>query len=286
MAENSSEYIKHHLTNLTYGQHPDGTWGFAHSAEEVAAMGFWSINVDTLGWSVGLGIVFSVIFWLAARRATAGVPRGFQNAIEMIVDFIDDTVSGIFQHRNSLIAPMALTIFVWVFLMNLMDLVPVDWIPAAAKLVGVEYMKVVPSTDPNVTLGLAFAVFLLIIFYSIKEKGIGGFLKELLCHPFEVKLRSPFTWAFMPVNLVLEGVTLIAKPVSLGLRLFGNLYAGEMIFILIALMYGGILIGIFGAALQWAWAVFHVLIITLQAFIFAVLTVVYLAQAHDVEEDH
>ena len=286
MAESSSEYIKHHLTNLTYGQHPDGTWGFAHSAEEVAAMGFWSINVDTLGWSVGLGIVFCVIFWLAARRATSGVPNGFQNAIEMIVDFIDDTVSGIFQHRNSLIAPMALTIFVWVFLMNLMDLVPVDWIPEAAKRVGVEYMKVVPSTDPNVTLGLAFAVFMLIIFYSIKEKGIGGFLKELLCHPFEVKLRSPLTWLFMPVNLVLEGVTLIAKPVSLGLRLFGNLYAGEMIFILIALMYGGYLIGIFGAALQWAWAVFHVLIITLQAFIFAVLTVVYLAQAHDVEEDH
>ena len=286
MAESSGEYIKHHLTNLTYGQHPDGTWGFAHSAEEVAAMGFWSINVDTLGWSVGLGIVFSVLFWLAARRATAGVPGGFQNAIEMIVDFIDDTVTGIFQHRNSLIAPMALTIFVWVFLMNLMDLVPVDWIPEAAKLVGVEYMKVVPSTDPNITLGLAFAVFMLIIFYSIKEKGIGGFLKELLCHPFEVKLRSPITWAFMPVNLVLEGVTLIAKPVSLGLRLFGNLYAGEMIFILIALMYGGIFIGIFGAALQWAWAVFHVLIITLQAFIFAVLTVVYLAQAHDVEDDH
>ena len=286
MAESSGEYIKHHLTNLTYGQHPDGTWGFAHSAEEVAAMGFWSINVDTLGWSIGLGIVFSVMFWLAARRATAGVPGGFQNAIEMIVDFIDDTVTGIFQHRNSLIAPMALTIFVWVFLMNLMDLVPVDWIPEAAKLVGVEYMKVVPSTDPNVTLGLAFAVFMLIIFYSIKEKGIGGFLKELLCHPFEVKLRSPITWLFMPVNLVLEGVTLIAKPVSLGLRLFGNLYAGEMIFILIALMYGGIFIGIFGAALQWAWAVFHVLIITLQAFIFAVLTVVYLAQAHDVEDDH
>ena len=286
MAESSSEYIKHHLTNLTYGQHPDGTWGFAHSAEEAAAMGFWSINVDTLGWSVGLGVVFCALFWLAARRATAGVPRGFQNAIEMIVDFIDDTVSGIFQHRNSLIAPMALTIFVWVFLMNLMDLVPVDWIPEAAKLAGVHYMKVVPSTDPNVTLGLAFAVFLLIIFYSIKEKGIVGFLKELLCHPFAVRLNAPLTWLFMPVNLVLEGVTLIAKPVSLGLRLFGNLYAGEMIFILIALMYGGILIGIFGAALQWAWAVFHVLIITLQAFIFAVLTVVYLAQAHDVEEDH
>ena len=196
----------------------------------------------------------------------------------MIVDFIDDTTSSIFQHRNTLIAPMALTIFVWVFLMNLMDLVPVDWIPEAAKLAGIPYMKVVASTDPNVTLGMAFAVFLLIIFFSIKEKGLGGFLKELLCHPFP--------WYLAPVNLILEGVTLIAKPVSLGLRLFGNLYAGEMIFILIALMYGGILIGVFGGVLQWAWAVFHVLIITLQAFIFAVLTVVYMAQAHDVEEDH
>ena len=135
MAESSGEYIKHHLTNLTYGRHPaDGTWGLAHSAEEAAAMGFWSINVDTMGWSIALGIVFCVLFWVAARRATAGVPGGFQNAIEMIVDFIDDTVSGIFQHRNSLIAPMALTIFVWVFLMNLMDLVPVDWIPELAKL--------------------------------------------------------------------------------------------------------------------------------------------------------
>ena len=279
MAESSGEYIKHHLTNLTYGQHPDGTWGFAESAEEAVSMGFWSINVDTMGWSIGLGIVFCVIFGSAARRATAGVPGGLQNAIEMIVDFIDDTVSSIFQHRNSLIAPLALTIFVWVFLMNLMDLVPVDWIPEAAKAAGIQYMKVVPSTDPNVTLGMAFAVFILIIFFSIKEKGIGGFLKELLCHPFP--------WYLAPVNLILEGVTLIAKPVSLGLRLFGNLYAGEMIFILIALMFGGgILIGVFGAVLQWAWAVFHLLIITLQAFIFAVLTVVYLAQAHDVEEDH
>ena len=286
MAESTSDYIKHHLTNLTYGQRSDGTWGFAHTAEEGVTMTFWSFNVDTLGWSVGLGVVFCLLFWLAARRATAGVPGGFQNAIEMIVDFIDDTVQGIFQHRNSLIAPMALTIFVWVFLMNLMDLVPVDWIPALASALGVEYMKIVPSTDPNVTLGLAISVFALIIFFSIKEKGVGGFLKELLCHPFAVKLRSPVTWLFMPINLVLEGVTLIAKPVSLGLRLFGNLYAGEMIFILIALMCGSILIGIFGAALQWAWAVFHVLIITLQAFIFAVLTVVYMAQAHDVEEDH
>ena len=278
MAADSGEYIKHHLTNLAYGRKADGSWGFAQSAEEAGQMGFWAIHVDSIAWSLGLGVVFCLIFGLAARRATAGVPGGLQNAVEMIVEFIDETVTGIFRHRNTLIAPMALTIFVWVFLMNLMDLVPVDWIPKAAELAGIPYMKIVPSTDPNITLGMALAVFLLILYYSVKVKGLGGFLKELLCHPFP--------WYLAPVNLVLEGVTLLAKPVSLGLRLFGNLYAGEMIFILIALMYGGFLLGVFGAALHWAWAMFHVLIITLQAFIFAVLTVVYLAQAHDVEEAH
>ena len=279
MAESSGEYIKHHLTNLAYGRKADGSWGFAENAAEAAQMGFWAIHVDSMAWSLGLGIVFCAIFGLAAKRATAGIPGGLQNAVEMIVDFIDETVASIFRHRNDLIAPMALTIFVWVFLMNLMDLVPVDWIPEGAKSIGIHYMKIVPSTDPNITLGMALAVFLLILYYSIKVKGLGGFLKELLCHPFP--------WYFAPVNLILEGVTLLAKPVSLGLRLFGNLYAGEMIFILIALMFGGgVLIGIFGGILQWAWAVFHVLIITLQAFIFAVLTVVYLAQAHDVEEEH
>ena len=279
MAESSGDYIKHHLTNLAYGRKADGSWGFAESAEEAGQMGFWAVHVDSMAWSLGLGVVFCIVFGIAARRATAGVPGGLQNAVEMIVDFIDDTVTSIFQHRNALIAPMALTIFVWVFLMNLMDLVPVDWVPEGAKLVGIHYMKIVPSTDPNITLGMALAVFLLILFYSIKVKGVVGFAKELLCHPFP--------WYLAPVNLVLEGVTLLAKPVSLGLRLFGNLYAGEMIFILIALMFGGgLLLGIFGGFLQWAWAVFHVLIITLQAFIFAVLTVVYMAQAHDVEEEH
>lgn len=278
-ADSPSEYIKHHLTNLVYGRKSDGTWGFADSAQEAAEMGFWAVNVDTMGWSLGLGVLFCVIFGLAAKRATAGVPGGLQNAVEMIVDFIDETVSSIFTHKNDLIAPMALTVFVWVFFMNLMDLVPVDLIPLTAQQLGVEYMKVVPSTDPNITLGMALAVFLLVLYYSVKVKGLGGFLKELLCHPFP--------WYFAPVNLVLEGVTLLAKPVSLGLRLFGNLYAGEMIFILIALMFsGGLLVGVLGGVLQWAWAMFHVLIITLQAFIFAVLTVVYLAQAHDVEEAH
>lgn len=277
--ETSGEYIKHHLTNLVFGQHPDGTWGLAHSAEEAAAMGFMSINVDSMFWSILLGIVFVLVFRSAAKRATSGVPGGLQNFVEMIVDFVDDNVRSIFTHQNSMIAPMALTIFVWVFLMNLMDLVPVDWIPMLASAMGIHYMKIVPTTDPNITLGMAFAVFLLVIYFSIARKGLGGFLGELLFHPFP-------KWA-APVNLILEGVTLLAKPISLGLRLFGNLYAGEMIFILIALMYsGGLIMGIFGGVLQWGWAVFHVLIITLQAGIFAVLSVVYLAQAHDVESEH
>jgi F-type H+-transporting ATPase subunit a len=277
--ETSGEYIKHHLTNLVFGQHPDGSWGFAGSAEEVAAMGFWSINVDSMFWAIALGILFVVVFRTAARKATTGVPGGLQNFVEMIVDFVDDNVRSIFTYQNSMVAPMALTIFVWVFLMNLMDLVPVDWIPMAAAAVGIPYMKVVPTTDPNITLGMAFAVFLLVIYFSIARKGLGGFLGELLFHPFP-------KWA-APVNFILEGVTLLAKPISLGLRLFGNLYAGEMIFILIALMYsGGLIMGIFGGLLQWGWAVFHVLIITLQAGIFAVLSVVYLAQAHDVESEH
>ncbi len=278
MADSSGEYIRHHLTNLTFGKHPDEGWMLAETAQEAEAMGYWTIHLDSMAWSVGLGVVFCAVFGLAARRATAGVPGALQNAVEIVVDFIDDTVSSIFQHRNSLIAPLALTIFIWVFLMNLMDLVPVDWIPVLAATSGIEYMKIVPSTDPNITLGMACTVFFMIIFFSIKVKGLGGFLKELLCHPFP--------WYLFPVNFVLETVTLIAKPVSLGLRLYGNLFAGEMIFILIALLYGGIVLSLAGGVLQWAWAVFHVLVITLQAFVFAVLSVIYLAQAHDVEDEH
>jgi len=275
----SGEYISHHLTNLTYGRLPDGTWAFAHSAEQAQQMGFWSINVDSLGWSVGLGLLFCGLFYAAARRATAGVPSGLQNLVEIAVEFIDDLVASIFTHKNDLIAPMALTIFVWVFLMNLMDLLPVDWLPVAAGAAGISHMKVVPTTDPNVTLGMAIAVFALMLYYSVKCKGVGGFFGELAFHPFPKFLA--------PVNLFLEGVTLLAKPLSLGLRLFGNMYAGEMIFILLVLLYTSNLFwGVVGGALQWGWAVFHVLIITLQAFIFAVLTVVYMAQAHDVQEEH
>ena len=276
--QTSAEYIKHHLTNLTYGQHPDGAWGFAHSAEEAQAMGFMSINVDSMAWSVGLGVIFLLLFRRAAKNATAGVPGGLQNGVEMIVDFIDDLTQSIFSHKNDLIAPMAMTIFVWVFLMNLMDLLPVDWIPMLAAWLGVSHMKIVPSTDPNITMSMALAVFVLIIYYSIKCKGVGGFLAELSFHPFPSKL-------LIPVNFLLEFVTLIAKPLSLGLRLFGNLYAGEMIFVLIAIMFSaGIGFALAGGVFQFVWAVFHLIIITLQAFVFAVLTIVYMAQAHDTEE--
>ncbi len=274
----SESYIKHHLTNLTWGRHSDGTWGFATTDEQVAEMGFLAIHVDSMLWSIGLGIVFLSIFTLAARRATTGVPSMLQNAVEAMVSFVDETIRSTFNHKNAMIAPMALTVFVWIFLMNLMDLVPVDWIPHLATVLGVPYMKIVPTTDPNITMGMAFSVFALILIYSIKQKGVGGFFGELAFHPFPKYL--------FPFNLFLEGVTLVAKPISLGLRLFGNLYAGEMIFILIALMYGSLATALVGGVLQWIWAVFHVLIITLQAFIFMVLTAVYLSQAHDLAEDH
>jgi len=280
----TSGYIQHHLTNLTYGLNPEtGEWEFAASASEAAAMGFWSINVDSMAWSIGLGVIFLFLFIKAGRSATSGQPGQFQNFIEMIIEGIEDQVLSVFDHKNDLVAPLALTIFVWVFLMNLMDLVPVDWIPELALFLGVPYMKIVPSTDPNITMAMALSVFALVIYYSVKCKGLGGFLSELSFHPFPVsKYTAPL---LIPINFILELVTLIAKPVSLGLRLFGNMYAGEMIFILIAVMFSANLaLALLGGALQWAWAVFHVLIITLQAFLFAVLSVVYLSQAHDADD--
>ena len=269
----SSEYIKHHLTNLTFGNHPEHGWSFAHSAMEAKAMGFWALHVDTLGWSIFLGALFLWGFQQAAKAVTAGVPGGWQNFVEWVVEFIDDNVRQSFNARNALIAPLALTIFIWVLLQNLMDLVPVDWLPHAATLLGIDYMKVVPTTDPNITMGMALSVFALVLFYSFKHKGPGGFFAELAFHPFPKYL--------LPVNLLLETVTLLAKPVSLGLRLFGNLYAGEMIFILIALLPW---------YMQWTlslpWAIFHILVVVLQAFIFMTLTVVYLSMAHQAADDH
>ncbi len=281
--QTGAEYIQHHLTNLTFGNHPEHGWSFAHNAQEAAEMGFMAINVDSLGWSIGLAALFSFLFLKAARRASSDVPTGFQNFVELLVEFVDNQVKDSFHGRNPWVAPMALTIFVWVFLMNLMDLVPVDVIPWLMSHAGVHFQKIVPSTDPNVTLGMALAVFGMIIYYSIKVKGVGGFLGELTLQPFSAK-NVVVQAIFVPINLALELVGLLAKPFSLGLRLFGNMYAGEMIFILIAMMYSaGWLLGAFGGALQWGWAVFHILVITLQAFIFMVLTIVYLSMAH---EDH
>ncbi len=282
--QTQSEYIVHHLSNLTYGKHPDGSWGFAHGGEEAAAMGFNAIHVDSMFWSLLLGVVFCWIFRSAAKKAQAGVPSLFLNMIETVIEFVDNTVKDMFHGHNPLIAPLALTVFVWVFFMNLMDLVPVDWIPHAALLMGVDYMKIVPSTDPNIALGLAVGVFILMLYYGIKVKKV-GFIKELTLHPFAPPTKGIgliFAPVLIVVNLFMETVGLLAKPFSLGLRLFGNMYAGEMIFILIATMYsGGLLWGGIGGTLQLGWAIFHILVVTLQAFIFMVLTIVYLSMAHD-----
>ena len=293
-------YIQHHLTNLTYGKLPydsevwhcnkethtwdmptivpADTWTFAHGSTQAADMGFWAFNVDSIGWSVFLGALFLGIFKWAIPKNT-DTPSGLQNFVEMCIEFVDDNVQSLFgSTNNKLIAPLALTVFVWILFMNIMDLVPVDFIPEFAKSLGIEYFKVVPTTDPNITLGMAFAIFILTIYYSLKIKGTKAFIAELTLHPFGKWL--------IPVNFVLEMVNFIAKPISLGLRLFCNLYAGEMIFILIALMlfFNSVLIGMLGIGLHLVWALFHILIVALQAFIFMALTIAYLAMAHETEE--
>ncbi len=272
--QTAGEYIVHHLQNLTFGQHPDGSWGFAHGAEEAAAMGFNAIHVDTMFWSILTGVIFCWLFRKVAKNVETGVPGKLQNFVESIVEFVDNNVRDAYHGDSKLIAPLALTIFCWVFLMNAMDLVPVDWIPGVTHLMGIEYQKVVPTTDVNATMGMAITVFILILGYSLKMKGIGGFVGELAGQPFATK-HPVMKIVVAPINLILEGVALLAKPVSLGLRLFGNMYAGELIFILIALL------GVWQLPLHFGWAVFHLLVITLQAFIFMMLTVVYLAQASE-----
>ncbi len=271
-------YIKHHLTNLTYGQHPDGTWGFAHSAAEAKAMGFNAIHVDSMLWSIGLGLLFLLVFRMFAKSFRKENPSKAQVAVESLFQFAQDSKDSSFtpHAKNDYIAPIALTVFVWVLAMNIMDIVPIDWLPELFVLMGVEYMKVVPTTDPNITLGMALAVFIMIVYYSIKVKGPAGFFKELAFQPFGPKM--------LPFNLLLETVALLAKPLSLGLRLFGNLYAAELIFILIAMTFSaGIFVGVIGGIAQLGWAIFHILVIPLQAYIFMMLTIVYLSQAH---EDH
>lgn len=271
----ATSYIQHHLQNLTFGLHPENGLGIAHGAREASEMGFWAIHLDSMFWSILLGSLFIWVFKKGAERATSGVPGPLQNFVELLVEFADNSVKETFHGKNELIAPLALTIAVWVFLMNLMDLIPVDFIPALTTAIGIPYMKVVPTTDVNITLGMSLSVFCLIIYYSIKIKGVSGFAGELALQPFSSK-NVFVKYLFIPVNLLLEGVGLIAKPISLALRLFGNLYAGELIFILIALL---------PFYVQWMlsvpWAIFHILVIVLQAFIFMMLTIVYLAMAHE-----
>jgi F-type H+-transporting ATPase subunit a len=334
----TGEYIGHHLQNLTFGQHADGSWGIAHSAEEAQAMGFWAFNVDTMFWAVLLGLVFYWMFRSVAKKANSGVPTRFQALVEIIVEFVDTSVRESFHGTSKFIAPLALTLFVWIFFMNFMDLIPVDWLPWVATQVGVPYQKVVPTTDINATMSMALTVFVLILFFSIKVKGVGGFIAELTGQPFASKGPLGKAVFFIP-NLLLETVALLAKPVSLGLRLFGNMYAGELIFILIAVVFtagSGIIAGglssvfgehipawfwilatasvfvtlwmnmkgmidnkktlwllaiemllvgglafLGGQLMHFMWAAFHLIIVTLQAFIFMMLTIVYLSMAHE-----
>jgi len=281
----SSEYIRHHLQNLTCNFQA-GHLHCAHTAQEAKEMGFWAFNLDTLLVSFILGAIFLFFFSRAAKSATTGVPSGLQNFVEWIVEFIDNSVRGSFTSKNPMVAPLALTIFAWIFLMNFMDLIPIDFVAQGIihQINPHMFFKVVPTTDPNATFGMSIAVFILVVYYSIKMKGFGGFIGELTLQPF-----GKFG---LPANIFLEGVNLIAKPVSLALRLFGNMYAGEMIFILIALMGASWVtasagsLTLFGSQvlLSLGWAIFHILIITLQAFIFMTLTIVYLDMAH--QEHH
>jgi F-type H+-transporting ATPase subunit a len=245
----TSGYITHHLTNLKVGS------------------GFWTFHLDTLIVSGLLGLIVFGSLAVIASRATAGVPRGWQNFFEMVLGFVNQQVKDTYHGNHPLIAPLAMTIFIWVFVMNAMDLIPVDFLPVTASAAGVPYLKVVPTTDPNLTFAMSITVFLIMIYMNFAVKGVGGFMHEVFTAPFGPKLA--------PVNLLFRLVEDIAKPISLSLRLFGNMYAGEMVFILIALL------GIWQLPLALPWALFHILIITLQAFVFMMLTIVYMSMASE-----
>ncbi len=276
-APSANEYIIHHLT-------------FLSNKESGGIVDFSVIHWDSIFFSVVLAVVFGGAFYAAARKASTGMPTKFQNFVELIVEFVDSAVKDTFHGTTKLIAPLALTIFCWVFLFNLMDLIPVDLLPDVAAALGIKHLKVVPSTDVNVTFALSLTVFVLVIYYSIKMKGLAGFISEFTLQPFTSK-NKVVQALLIPANLILEIVPFVARPISLSLRLFGNLFAGEIIFLLLALLtlkgFGqlaslGGWFGVLGhAVLGLAWAIFHILVITLQAFIFMMLTIVYLAMAHE-----
>jgi F-type H+-transporting ATPase subunit a len=277
-APNLTEYITHHITFLT-------------NAPPVGLIDFHVVNFDSVFFSVALALVFAGVFFVAARRATTGVPGKFQTVIELILGLVDSQVKDTFQGTSRLIAPLALTIFCWVFLFNFMDLLPVDLLPDVAHSIGLSHLKDVPSTDLNVVFGLSLTVFALIIIYSIRMKGLGGFIAEFTLHPFSSS--NLFLQAlFVPVNLLLESVMFFARPISLALRLYGNLYAGEMVFVLIALLtltsgyhaltsLSGWALVVLQFILGLGWTIFDLVIGLLQAFIFMMLTIVYLSQAYE-----
>ena len=273
---NATGYISHHLTNMAV---------CSASAKDAAGhcTGFWTVHLDTLLVSGGLGLLVFVGLMKIAGRASTGIPAGWQNFFELIFSFVDQQVRDTYHGKSPLVTPLAITIFLWVFVMNAMDLIPVDFLPMTAAWIGETffgadphhvYLKVVPTTDPNLTFAMSLTVFAIMIGMNFKVKGAGGFAREALTAPFGAKLA--------PINLLFRIVEDIAKPISLALRLFGNMYAGEMVFILLAvLMAGGSLWTPVGAVLSLGWALFHILIITLQAFVFMMLTIVYMSMASE-----
>lgn len=251
--DNPVAYIQHHLTNLRVGD------------------GFWSLNVDTLFFSWLLAGLMIWVAWRVGKNLDTDNPTGIQNVLEALLEFVEDLVKSAMPQSNPVVGPMALTVFIWAFLMNTMDLIPVDWLPWAAWHIGIPELRIVPTTDPNATLGMALMVFLLTIYYNIRAKGVGGYVRMFLTHPFG-------KWLF-PFNILMTVIEELAKPLSLGLRLFGNMFAGELVFMLIALLPWWIQFVPGGM-----WAIFHILVITLQAFIFMVLTIMYIALAYQGEE--
>jgi len=268
----AGEYIIHHLSHL-------------QNHKQTSIVDFSVFNLDSIFYAVLLGVLGSFVLWRAAKTATSGVPGRFQAAVELLVEMVDSQAKGIIHNANSrkLIAPLALTVFVWIFLMNAMDLLPVDLLPKIGESMGIHYMRVVPTADLSVTMGLALSVLLICLYYNVKIKGFGGWVHELFAAPFGDKVF------LYPINFLMQMIEFVAKTVSHGMRLFGNMYAGELIFMLIALMGGAWAVGGLTGPLLFlghiiagtVWAIFHILIITLQAFVFMMLTLVYLGQAHD-----
>ena len=270
-APSAGEYIVHHLTHL-------------QNKKQTSIVDFSVFNVDSIFYAVVLGMIGCFLFWRVAKTVTSGVPGRMQAAVELLVEMVDNQAKGIVHnaHSRKLVAPLALTVFVWIFLMNAMDLLPVDLLPRVGELLGIHYMRVVPTADLSVTMGLSVSVLIVCVVYNVKIKGIGGWVHELFAAPFGDK---PYLY---PFNFLMQIIEFVAKTVSHGMRLFGNMYAGELIFMLIALMGGAWSLSATGIGLAighiiagTAWAIFHILIITLQAFVFMMLTLVYIGQAHD-----